>query len=158
MTMDWSTWKPGDADAEFIAGTPGWLAEGLKIQKIIFPGAEVAPLDEVAKIVASGLGEGSSESKIARTVVNQLDLDRELAKNLTHFAMALAMCQRALGEYDISLEAKIQWDSAGCCNECNKNDGEVAAVGGTFSSGHQFPPACEYCICDILPSLDFYED
>ena len=49
MTIDWSTWKPGDTDAEFIASTPGWLAEGLKNQKISFPGADKVQLDDVAK-------------------------------------------------------------------------------------------------------------
>ena len=75
--------------------------------------------------------------------------------SLTHFAMALAMCQRALGEYEYVKGAKIQWDSAGCCDKCDKNDGEVIEAGKTFSSGHQFPPACDYCICDIMPFLEF---
>jgi hypothetical protein len=155
MTIDWSTWKPGDTDAEFIASTPGWLAEGLKNQKISFPGAETVQLDEVAKIVALGLGSGSAESKIVKEVVNQLSLEKELAKSLTHFAMALAMCQRALGEYEYAKGAKIQWDSAGCCDKCDQNDGKVIEAGKTFPSGHQFPPACEYCICDIMPFMEF---
>lgn len=155
MSIDWSTWKPGDTDAEFIASAPGWLAEGLSNQKIIFPGADKVHLDEVAKIVATGLGIGSAESKIAKEVVNQLSLEKELAKSLTHFAMALAMCQRALGEYEYAKGAKIQWDSAGCCNVCDKNDGKVIEAGKVFPSGHQFPPACEYCICDIMPFMEF---
>ena len=155
MTIDWSTWEPGDTDAEFIASTPGWLAEGLRNQKISFPGADKVELDEVAKIVALGLGSGSAESKTVKEVVSQLSIDKELAKSLTHFAMALAMCQRALGEYEYAKGAKIQWDSAGCCDKCDKNDGEVIEAGKTFQSGHQFPPACDYCICDIMPFMEF---
>ena len=123
MTIDWSTWKPGDTDAEFIASAPGWLAEGLRNQKISFPGADSVQLDAVAKIVALGLGSGSAESKTVKEVVSQLSIDKDLAKSLTHFAMALAMCQRALGEYEYAKGAKIQWDSAGCCDKCNQNDG-----------------------------------
>jgi hypothetical protein len=153
MFPDWSTWKPGDVDAEFIAGTTGWLSEGLKNQKIKFPGSEKCDLDAISRIVASGLGGGLAETKIVKNVCNEIEINKVLATNLVHFATCLARCQRALGEYDYKKDAKIQWDSAGCCEFCNKNDGIEIVAGDKFPTGHNFPPACEYCICDILPSI-----
>lgn len=153
MFPDWSTWKPGDVDAEFIAGKTGWLSEGLKNQKINFVDSEKYDLDAISRIVASGLGSGLAEAKIVKNVCSEIEINKELATNLVHFASCLAQCQRALGEYNYKKGAKIKWDSAGCCEFCNENDGKEIVAGDKFPTGHNFPPACDYCICDILPSV-----
>lgn len=154
-TVDWSAWKPGDEDAQLIASAPGWLAEGLRNQKINFLDSEEVDLDSVARIIALGLGEGSAEGTVTKRIVTELGLQKSLATSLAHFGMALAMSQRALGDYQNVDGVKIQWDSAGCCDVCNKNDGQIVEAGKAFPTGHQFPPACNYCICCIMPALDF---
>jgi hypothetical protein len=131
------------------------LAEGLRNQGISFPGAEVVDLDAVAGIIAQGLGEGSAEATVTRNIVNELGLLKPLANSLAHFGMALAMSQRALGDYRNVQGVKVQWDSAGCCDKCDKNDGKIVEAGKPFPTGHQFPPACDYCICCIMPAFDF---
>ena len=155
ITVDWSAWKPGDKDSQLIASAPGWLAEGLRNQRISFPGAEDVDLDAVAGIIAHGLGEGSAEATVTKNIVNELGLLKPLANSLAHFGMALAMSQRALGDYRNIQGVKVQWDSASCCDKCNKNDGKIVEAGKPFPTGHQFPPACEYCICCIMPAFDF---
>jgi len=155
INVDWSAWEPGDDDSQRIASAPGWLAEGLRNQGISFPGAEVVDLDAVAGIIAQGLGEGSAEATVTRNIVNELGLLKPLANSLAHFGMALAMSQRALGDYRNVQGVKVQWDSAGCCDKCDKNDGKIVEAGKPFPTGHQFPPACDYCICCIMPAFDF---
>lgn len=153
--VDWSAWKPGDEDSQLIASAPGWLDEGLRNQKINFPGSENYDLDSVARIIALGLGDGSAEGTVTKKIVDELGLPKPLATSLAHFGMALAMSQRALGDYRNIEGVKVQWDSAGCCDMCDKNDGKIIEAGKAFPTGHQFPPACEYCICCIMPAFDF---
>lgn len=154
-TVNWSAWRPGDEDAQLIASASGWLAEGLRNQNIDFLGVVNVDLDSVARIIALALGEGSAESKVTKKIVLELGLQKPLATSLAHFGMALAMSQRALGDYQNIHGVMVQWDGAACCDKCNKNDGKIVEAGKPFPTGHQFPPACHYCICCIMPAFDF---
>ncbi len=155
ISVDWSAWKPGDQDSQLIATAPGWLAEGLRNQRINFPGSEHLDLDSVAIIISLGLGEGSAEAAVAKRISKELGILKPLATSLAHFGMALAISQRALGDYQNVEGVKVQWDSAGCCDKCDKNDQKIVESGRSFPTGHQFPPACDYCICCIMPAVDF---
>jgi hypothetical protein len=155
LNIDWENWKPGDSDAQEIAARKGWLREGLSRQGIVFPGMEEVHLDELAAIVSAALGQGSAEAKVVKEVVTQMGVEKTLAKSLVHFATALAQSQRSLSSYFELPDMKVEWDSSGCCDICDKNDNHPVKAGENFPSGHQLPPACEYCICAIMP---FFED
>lgn len=154
MIIDWENWRPGNSSSASISSMPSWLQEGLTRQGISFPGAEALDLEELCKYVSIGLGQGSAEAKIIKEVVSNLGVDRSLAKSLVHFAVVLAQSQNSLNSYLVLPGTKIEWDSANCCEVCKINDGKAIAAGEVFPSGHYLPPACAYCICEIIPFFD----
>ena len=150
---DWGSWKPGNSRAGNKAIDGAWLASGFKKQKVEMPQVESKTLDLVVKIIEEELSKGSARAKFVKRIKSELGLDEDMADIFANFGSSLATEESNLNDYLESSVEQITWLGGGCCEVCDKNDGEVVSISKRFPSGHYLPPACAFCSCTISPHI-----
>ena len=131
-----------------------WLRQTIESQAIGHVELGTVNLNDVADIVGQCLAEGLSESATIRALRNELGLERDLSKFLAHFALTAAVSYATLNSYSSSGQSVSWLGGIECCDLCSKNTDVVVTPGCNFPSGQPMPPACLYCTCCLIPSLE----
>lgn len=149
----WDNWEPGNKKAAELSHSGEWLIDGFKRQKVEMPEVVSEKLDEISKIISEEVAKGSAESQLIKRLKSEVSLNSEDAKTVGHFGAHLAVTQSSLNDYLESNVTKVEWLGP-CCELCDENEGISVPINTPFPTGHLYPPACEYCLCAISPSID----
>ena len=110
--------------------------------------------------VAQAMGEGWSNDELADALSENYGFSDARAETIARTETANADVQGNVELYKASGEvASKQWlTGAGCCDECDELNEEIAPLEGTFANGADAPPLHPNCRCAILPILSTEED
>jgi hypothetical protein len=149
--VDWSRWKPGDADAARLvldeAGRNG-LALLLDQAGITISSIAANRMDKLAKALSDALVNGDSSGTLAGVLRGILD-DPAWAEMVAITELNRATSRASLDTYGRNGIEASSWLTAlddRVCNICegNEEDGYVP-LGAAFSSGDTYPPGHPLC-------------
>lgn len=155
--VDWSEWEPGDLplaeallggvdDAERLAGL---LAES----RVTIRSVAENRLGEVARVIADGIGDGSTTRTVAQALAGVLD-DPGQAEVVARTETTRVM---VAGAFDTYLDAGVGWVSVlsaedqGVCQLCGENE-EAGALPLWDQPPNGWPPTHPNCRCTVLPA------
>jgi len=150
-TIDWNSWKPGNAAAAALLKPPGGLEKLLNGIKIVSLDMKNTSYDRLGTQLADGIAVGLSPTKLASSIEDSLSSpSRALTVALTEGSRAANAA--TMDSYDALGVTQIQWVAADPCEECDI-DGEIADVDGTFSNGLSADdiPVHPNCRCSTMP-------
>jgi hypothetical protein len=160
MGADWKHWTPGDWEAARELIDMEGMGTGLKALLehggIVLKGIEDYKLDQLAQILAAGVGRGDSPQTIA-TAIRALVDDPKWAYKVALTETTRAVSSATLLRYGRNGVSAKEWMTAGdqhvCTNLCEPN-GEEGAVplDEPFQSSDYAPPAHPLCRCSIGPA------
>jgi hypothetical protein len=151
--MNWDEWVPGDKEGAALLRTQGWLEEAFEGSGIQLPDVTQIDLNSVSEVLAKQTEKGAGEAETIKTLRNELGIEKSLAEFLAHTGNVLVSSSRTLASFES--DSKSEWLSSGCCEVCDKNEGVQTPIGAPFPTGHVMPPACSYCLCCLLPVVDY---
>jgi hypothetical protein len=152
-TMDWDSWKPGNAAAALLVDSPNGLDNLLRASKVEIKGINETTLNRIGSALSLSLSEGLGAKETAKAINYVLnDPARALTIARTETARALITANQA--EYRAAGVEQIEWLVGDPCKICAVNAGAIVAMGQAFPSGALAPPAHPNCVCDIAPVID----
>lgn len=152
-TMDWDSWKPGNAAAALLVDSPNGLDNLLRASKTEIKGINKTTLNRIGSALSLSLSEGLGAKETAKAINYVLnDPARALTIARTETARALITANQA--EYRAAGVEQIEWLVGDPCKICAANAGSVVLMGQAFPSGAEAPPAHPNCVCDIAPVID----
>ncbi len=113
---------------------------------------------DLQKILARGLIMGESPERFRKQIEKDLQIEgakaKKAAKRLlrTEFARVQTQAQAAAFE-EIGIEEFQFVTAAGCCDDCQANDGKIFKL-KKGETGGNLPPMHPHCRCAIAPYLD----
>ena len=158
--IDWSRWKPGDADAARLVldenGRNG-LALLLDQAGISIKSIAANRLDKLAKALADALERGDSSGTLAAVLRGILD-DPQWADMVAITELARATSVAAMNTYRANSIEATYWATADddrvCSSVCEPNEAQGAVpLGAAFQSGDTEPPGHPICRCAPVPVL-----
>ena len=156
-SVDWSTWKPGHADAARLV-TPTGAANGLETlledAGITIRSVAANRMDKLAQALSDALAAGDSADTLASTLQDILD-DDAWAERVAVTEISRAVSAATLNTYQTNGISLVSWLTAvdqRTCAPCiaNESAGPIPA-GSHFPSGAAAPPQHPSCRCCLLP-------
>ncbi|MGW5123303.1 phage minor head protein [Streptomyces sp. NPDC004069] len=158
-TVDWSTWKPGHADAARLVRPTG-AANGLETllddAGITIRSVAANRMDKLAGALSDALAAGDSADTLGRTLRDILD-DSAWAERVAVTEISRAVSAATLSTYTANGIRQVSWLTAPgqrTCAVCitNESAGPIP-VGSAFPSGATYPPQHPSCMCCLLPEI-----
>ena len=156
-TVDWSTWKPGHADAARLVQATG-AANGLETllddAGITIRSVAANRMDKLAQALSDALAAGDSVDTLARDLVDILD-DEAWAERVAVTEISRAMSAATLNTYRANGISQVSWlvaaDQRTCVLCINNESAGPIPIGSSFPSGAVHPPQHPSCRCCLLP-------
>lgn len=157
--VDWSTWKPGHADAARLVRPTG-AANGLETlladAGITIRSVAAHRMDKLAAALSDALARGDSADTLAGALRNILD-DPAWAERVAVTEISRAVSAATLNTYRANGISRVSWLVAvdqRTCVLCIKNEAAgPLPVGANFPSGASAPPQHPSCRCCLLPEI-----
>jgi hypothetical protein len=158
LTIDWSTWKPGNESAAALVRPRGGLESLLATRKITVTDEIVhTKLDRIGTVLAKGLEQGLSAKETAKMIDAVID-DPQHALVIAQTEMSRAMSVAARDSYEKANIEQVEWLVAEGCDDCQENaDASPIGIDETFPTGDSEPPAHPNCMCALAPYFDMSE-
>ncbi|WP_439947173.1 phage minor head protein [Streptomyces sp. BBFR109] len=158
-TVDWSTWKPGHADAARLVQPTG-AATGLETllddAGITIRSIAANRMDRLAQALSDALAAGDSVDTLAGTLRGILD-DPAWAERVAVTEIARAVSAATLNTYTVNGIRQVSWlvspDQRTCAICINNESVGGIPVGASFPSGATQPPQHPSCRCSLLPEI-----
>jgi SPP1 gp7 family putative phage head morphogenesis protein len=156
-TVDWSTWKPGHADAARLVAPTG-AANGLETlladAGITIRSVAATRMNKLAQALSDALTRGDSADTLAGTLRGILD-DPAWAERVAVTEISRAVSVASLNTYRANGITQVSWlvsPDQRVCAVCitNESAGPIPA-GANFPSGASAPPQHPSCRCSLLP-------
>lgn len=159
----WDTWKPGDPKAAAqVVGPSGHgdeLRDLLADTGITIKSVAASRFDDMAEVLAEGIGRGDSAKKLAKALRATLQRP-QWAEVIAVTETARAVSRAALERYSAAGIDSVEWLIAPdqrVCVVCEGNAAQGAVpIGGRFSSGDRHPPGHPRCRCALGAVLGDY--
>ena len=156
-TVDWSTWKPGHADAARLvhpAGAANGLETLLDDAGITIRSVAANRMDKLAQALSDALAAGDSVDTLARDLRDILD-DEAWAERVAVTEISRAMSAATLNTYRANGISQVSWlvaaDQRTCVLCINNESAGPIPIGANFPSGAVHPPQHPSCRCSLLP-------
>jgi len=152
-TIDWNSWKPGNAAAAALLRPPSGLETllgGIEIKSLDLDNSSY---DRLGTQLADGIAIGASPENLATMIENSLSSpERSLTIALTEGSRAANAA--AMDSYQALGVEQIQWVAADPEDEECDIDGEVTDIGSDFSNGLSADdiPVHPNCRCSTMPA------
>ncbi|MFI1165646.1 phage portal protein [Streptomyces sp. NPDC020801] len=158
-TVDWSTWKPGHADAARLVkpggGTNG-LQRLLNEAGITIRSVAAHRMDKLAKALSDALARGDSVDTLAQDLRDVLD-DSSWADMVAVTEISRAVSAATLDIYQANGITLVSWVTAAderTCMPCSVNeDTSPIRLGAYFPGGVVTPPQHPLCRCCLIPEI-----
>ncbi|MFF7142245.1 phage portal protein [Streptomyces nodosus] len=158
-TVDWSTWKPGDADAARLVAPTG-AANGLETllsdAGITIRSVAATRMDKLAGALSDALAAGDSADTLARALRDILD-DPAWAERVAVTEISRAVSAATLNTYRLNGIRQMSWvtapDQRTCVICLNNESAGAIPIGANFPSGAPYPPQHPSCRCALLPEI-----
>ena len=149
-SIDWSTWKPGDAVAADVL-RDGGLADLLDARDIWINGISDTTVNSIGNRIADGLASGEGVPSISSGIRDYLG-SADRADMIATTEVARAQNEGQSQELQGMGFGRWTWMAYdGACDECmGKNDIE-------FTWNDEVPPAHPNCRCSIIGSGDIVD-
>ncbi|MFE2712222.1 phage portal protein [Streptomyces mirabilis] len=156
-TVDWSTWKPGHADAARLVSPTG-AANGLETlladAGITIRSVAATRMDKLAQALSDALARGDSADTLAGDLRGILD-DPAWAERIAVTEISRAVSAATLNIYRANGITQVSWltapDQRTCVICINNESAGAIPVGANFPSGASAPPQHPSCRCCLLP-------
>jgi len=153
LTVNWDTWQAGNEAAAALIDPQGKLADLLNGNADLVDQLDETTLNRIGTALSDGLEFGYSYDQVAAAINDVLD-DPLRSMVIARTETSRALNESSVADYKSAGIEMIEWQGADPCAEiCDQNDGEIIALGDTFSSGDEYPPAHPNCICTTLPVI-----
>ena len=155
LTVDWSTWKPGNESAAALVRPRGGLESLLATRKITVADEVInTKLDRIGTALAKGLEQGFTAKQTAQMIDVIID-DPQQALMIAQTESSRAISVAARNAYESANVEQVEWLVAEGCDECQENaDASPIGIDETFPSGDSEPPAHPNCMCALAPYFD----
>lgn len=151
-SVDWNTWKPGNAATALLLKPRGAFQALLDRAGIVSETIARAGYDKIGTALADSIEAGLSPRNAAKVITEKIgDPARALTIAITEQNRAMSVA--ALFTYQEAGLEQVEWAVAIPCDLCAPNEGEVVNIGEAFSSGDTEPPAHPNCRCALLPVI-----
>lgn len=156
-SVDWSTWKPGHADAARLVAPTG-AANGLETllddAGITIRSVAATRMDKLAQVLSDALAAGDSADALARDLRGVLD-DAAWAERVAVTEISRAVSAATLNTYQANGITQVSWitapDQRTCVICINNESAGALPIGANFPSGAPYPPQHPSCRCSLLP-------
>ncbi|MFE7930742.1 phage minor head protein [Streptomyces sp. NPDC057456] len=156
-TVDWSGWRPGDADAARLVHPTG-AENGLKTllddSGITIRNVAANRMDRMARLLSDSLARGDNTDSLAGSI-DHLLADPAWAERIAVTETARAISTASWFTYQangIRLKSWLTAVDARTCAVCITDEAAGAIpIGSQFPSGHSIPPGHPSCRCALMP-------
>ena len=147
----WANWHAGNEGAAALVDPPQGLKTLLESRSVTIQGMNEVTLDKLGSVLAESLSQGFGAEQTANMISGVLDNPaRAMVTARTETARALV--QANIDQYKAENVSLLEWLGGDACTEiCEQNVGVIVAIGDTFPSGDDYPPAHPNCVCDVSP-------
>ncbi|MEU8968159.1 phage portal protein [Streptomyces monashensis] len=156
--VDWSTWKPGHADAARLVsptGTNG-LQQLLDQARVTIRSVAAHRMDKLARALSDALARGDSTDTLAGDLEDVLD-DDTWADMVAVTEISRAVSAATADIYQANGILTASWATAAderTCMPCSINeDAGPMPVGAYFPGGAAYPPQHPLCRCCLIPDV-----
>ncbi|MEU0818955.1 phage portal protein [Streptomyces mirabilis] len=156
-SIDWSTWKPGHANAARLVRPTG-AANGLETllndAGVTIRSVAASRMDRLAQALSDALARGDSADTLAGDLRDILD-DPAWAEMVAVTEISRAVSAATLDIYRNNGISQVSWlviADQRTCDPCIANEAAgPMPVGASFPSGASYPPQHPRCRCCLLP-------
>jgi SPP1 gp7 family putative phage head morphogenesis protein len=160
--VDWSTWKPGHADAARLVQPTG-VANGFETlladAGITIKSVAANRMDKLAQVLSDALAAGDSADTLAGALRDVLD-DPAWAERVAVTEISRAVSAATLNTYSANGITQVSWlvaaDQRTCVLCINNESAGPIPVGANFPSGATAPPQHPSCRCSLLPETSSF--
>lgn len=153
VSVDWSSWTPGNNPAQLLVRPSGGLARLLDNAGVWIGDFGKTTINRIGTKLADALNTGATDTQLAASLK---DLVRNPLRALTiaNTEMNRAMSAASVENYkEFGVDGK-EWLAFDTDDDCADNsDQGVIPVDADFGSGDDAPPAHPNCRCAILPAF-----
>jgi len=106
---------------------------------------------EVMRVLSTGMLEGQGNEKIARAMVERIDVSKNRAMMIARTETIRNYSQASIARYKSAGLSQWRWITAmdeRACEECMSKDNEI------FDMGEEQPPLHVNCRCSVSPYID----
>ena len=146
----WANWHAGNEGAAALVDAPNGLQALLDSRGLTIQGMNQVTTDRLGGVLAESLSQGFGAQQTADMISGVLS-DPARAMVVARTETARALVEANVDQYKAEGVTSLEWLVGDPCDLCAENDGEVVAMGDTFSSGDEYPPAHPNCVCDVAP-------
>lgn len=153
--INWDSWTPGYPDAALQAADGG-LSDLLASVNITIKGFTQSTTDQLGTILADSLAKGDPVRVAAKAMRDSLEVNSSRATMIARTETNRAMSTATLNTYKQNGVQGKEWLVSDPCDICQGNeDAGTIAVGDSFPSGDNNPPAHPNCLCSLSPVYHF---
>jgi SPP1 gp7 family putative phage head morphogenesis protein len=161
-TIDWDTWKPGDAATALLLQPPKAFKDLLEASGVMIQGLDKTGYERVGTALADSIRLGLSPNRAAK-LINEAIGDAARALTIAITESSRAMNAGAINRYKEAKLNQMEWmtvlsvvGGSSACDICAPNAGQQVEIGQAFNSGSYQPPAHPHCRCTLLPVIPDY--
>jgi SPP1 gp7 family putative phage head morphogenesis protein len=157
MGIDWSSWEPGDLDLAnaLLSGVDDAtvLASLLSDAGVTIKSVAANRLGEVARVIADGIGTGSTTRDVTGLIAQVLD-NPDRAEMVSRTETTRVMVGGAMDTYrdaGVGYVLVLSAEDTGVCTLCQENE-EAGALPLWDQPPNGWPPSHPNCRCTVLPA------
>jgi len=156
ITIDWSSWEPGDQISALILKPTRAFRRLLEAQGITLKDLSNTELKDIGNAIGEAIELGLSPKQAAKLI------SQTIASPMRALMIAITESNRAVSaatvaRYSEAGLAEMEWTTFDPCPICAQNDGQTVGIGAPFPSGHTQPPAHPNCRCALLPVIPDFD-
>lgn len=159
LSIDWSTWKPGNAAASALANPKAGLKRLLDKRVSALRGLGDTTVDRIGTVLSNSLAAGLSSTALAEQIkaaAEDVLMSSSRALTIANTEMNNAMSVASMDVYSENDVQQVEWIGLEACDICDENiDASPIPLGEEFPSGDTEPAAHGNCRCSIAPVVDF---
>ncbi len=152
ITIDWSSWEPGDQISALILKPTRAFRRLLEAQGITLKDLSNTELKDIGNAIGEAVALGLSPKQAAK-LINQTVASPMRALMIAITESNRAVSAATVARYSEAGLAEMEWTTFDPCPICAQNDGQTVGIGAPFPSGHTQPPAHPNCRCALLPVI-----
>ena len=156
ITIDWSSWEPGDQISALILKPTRAFRRLLEAQGITLKDLSNTELKDIGNAIGEAVALGLSPKQAAK-LINQTVASPMRALMIAITESNRAVSAATVARYSEAGLAEMEWTTFDPCPICAQNDGQTVGIGAPFPSGHTQPPAHPNCRCALLPVIPDFD-